>query len=61
MKQATLFCKVGRADPQPLATGTDAELDAVQSNKTTELLAGGVALTRVEFSRSGGANAKKGK
>lgn len=58
MKQITIFCKVGRADPQALATfdyadkeSADQACNAIQGSKTHELLASGVALNRVEFSR----------
>jgi hypothetical protein len=57
----TLYCKVGRAAPFPLVTGSDAEISAVQQNKTADLLRSGVDLSRVEFTVSGGAAAKKGK
>lgn len=51
-KETTLFCKVGRAVAQPLASSTDgATLDAVQQKKTAELLQSGVDLSRVEFTR----------
>lgn len=56
MKQVTVFVKVGRADPQPLATfpddnKCDVRCDAIQHNKMAELLRSGVDPARIEFTR----------
>jgi len=57
MKQVTVFCKVGRADPQPLASfdaahpNVEAACAAVESRKFAELLQSGVAPDRIVFSR----------
>jgi hypothetical protein len=57
MKEVTVFCRVGRANPQPLASfnadhpNVKAACDAVESNKFAELLRSGVAADRVKFSR----------
>lgn len=52
MKEITLYCKVGRAAAQPLASSENsAVLDAVQANKASELLREGVDPARVVFER----------
>jgi hypothetical protein len=61
-----LFCKVGRAEKQPIGTFEDSEYgnmccDAVQQKKIAELLASGVNLNRVEFTRETAGSARKGK
>lgn len=58
MKHITIFCKVGRADPQALASfdyadkeNADKACDAIQGAKVFQLLNSGVAMNRVEFTR----------